>query len=376
MKIGIACYPTYGGSGVVATELGKNLARRGHEVHFFSYAIPSRLNEFLENIYFHEVEVPQYPLFKYPPYALSLATKMADIAVYERLDLIHVHYAIPHAISAYLSREMIAQQHALKIITTLHGTDITLVGVDPSFMRITRFGIDRSDAVTAVSHFLKEETRRTFEPRLPIHVIHNFIEEHPLQEHVCGHLKKRLAPEGEFILVHLSNFRPVKRVLDVLEVALRVKRKVAVKVLFIGDGPDRSLAEQRARALGMEHDVIFVGKQENIYPFLTIGDVFIMPSALESFGLAALEAMSCGVPCVTSRVGGLPEIMKDGITGFTAEVGDVEAMSEHVLTILHNPDLKQRLSRTAREYAFDHFHVNRIIPQYLQLYESLKEESK
>ncbi|NOX36404.1 MAG: N-acetyl-alpha-D-glucosaminyl L-malate synthase BshA [Calditrichaeota bacterium] len=372
MKIGIACYPTYGGSGVVATELGKNLARRGHEVHFFSYALPYRLNEFLENIFFHEVEVPQYPLFKYPPYALSLATKMAEIAVHEKLDFIHVHYAIPHAISAYLSREMIADQHTVRIITTLHGTDITLVGVDPSFMRITRFGINRSDAVTAVSQFLKEETERTFEPKVPIHVIHNFIEEHPLQEQVCGHLKERLAPHGEPILVHLSNFRPVKRVLDVLEIAARVRRKLAVKLLFIGDGPDRSLAEQKARELKMEQNVIFLGKQENIYPFLTIGDVFIMPSALESFGLAALEAMSCGVPCVTSRVGGLKEIMRDGITGFTAEVGDVETMSEHVLHILQNPDLKQRLSRSAREYAFDNFHVDRIIPQYLALYESLQ----
>lgn len=371
MKIGITCYPTYGGSGVVATELGKALAQRGHEIHFFSYALPYRLNEFLEGIYFHEVEVPQYPLFKYPPYALALATKIATIALQEKLDIIHAHYAIPHAISAYLAREMIADKHRICIITTLHGTDITLVGADPSFMDITRFGINQSDAVTVVSEFLKEETLRVFKPDVPLHVIYNFIAEHPLQKHVCQHLRERLAPHDEFILLHLSNFRPVKRVQDVVEIAYRVSQEVPVRLVMIGDGPERSMAEQRAHELGIKEKVVFLGKQENIYPILSIGDVFLMPSSLESFGLAALEAMCCGVPCVTSDAGGLKEVMREGVTGFMRPVGDVEGMSQAVLHILKDPQLKNRLSQECRKYALQRFHVDRIILQYLHLYQTV-----
>ncbi len=371
MKIGIACYPTYGGSGIVATELGKHLADAGHEIHFFSYEQPFRLSEFYENVIFHEIVVPNYPLFKYPPYALALATEMAEVSIREKLDILHVHYAIPHAISAYLSREMIRDIHPVKVVTTLHGTDITLVGVDPAFMRITRFGIDNSDAVTAVSRYLKGKTEEIFTPQQPISVIYNFIEEHPLQQKVCDHLRQRLAPNNEFILMHLSNFRPVKRVVDVVEIAHRVRQKLPIQLVFVGDGPDRPLAERRCRELGMEKVVHFLGKQENIYPILSVADVFLMPSIQESFGLAALEAMSCGVPCVTSDAGGLPEIMREGVTGYVVPAGQLDEMAERVIRILTEPGLLDRLRKSAREFAFDNFHVSKILPQYLNLYQQL-----
>lgn len=371
MKIGISCYPTYGGSGIVATELGKNLAQRGHEVHFIAYALPYRLNEYYDNILFHEVKVPEYPLFEYPPYALALATKLADIAIHEKLDLIHGHYAIPHAISAYLAREMIRDQHRLKIITTLHGTDITLVGADPSFLRITQYGINRSDAVTAVSDFLRSETIKTFNPSLPIRVIYNFIKEHPLQNSACAQLRKRYAPRGEPILIHLSNFRPVKRVLDTILVAKRVLEKIPIRLVLIGDGPDRPIAEKMSRELGIEKDVIFLGKQEEVYCLLSLGDVFLMPSQLESFGLAALEAMACGLPCISSNAGGLTELNVHGESGFVAPVGDVEQMSQFVIKTLKEPGLIEKLSHQARERAFKHFHSDIIIPQYITLYEEV-----
>ncbi len=371
MKIGIACYPTYGGSGIVATELGKHLAEAGHEIHFFSYEQPFRLTEFYQNVIFHEIVVPNYPLFKYPPYALALATEMAEVSIREKLDIIHVHYAIPHAISAYLTREMIQETYAVKVVTTLHGTDITLVGVDPSFMRITRFSIDQSDAVTSVSQYLRQKTVEIFKPRRPIQVIYNFIEEHPLQQKVCQHLRQRLAPNGEFILMHLSNFRPVKRAVDVVDIAHRVRNQVPIQLVFVGDGPDRPLAERRAVELGLGEQVHFLGKQENIYPILSVADVFLMPSVQESFGLAALEAMSCGVPCVTSDAGGLPEIMRNGVTGFIVPVGQLNDMAQRVVEILTTPGLLKRLRKSAREFAFDHFHVSKILPRYLQLYEAV-----
>jgi N-acetyl-alpha-D-glucosaminyl L-malate synthase BshA len=371
MKIGISCYPTYGGSGIVATELGKNLAQRGHEIHFIAYALPYRLNEYYDNIFFHEVKVPEYPLFEYPPYALALATKLADIAIHEKLDLIHVHYAIPHAISAYLAREMIRDQHRLKIITTLHGTDITLVGADPSFLRITQYGINRSDAVTAVSEFLKSETIKTFNPTKPIKVIHNFIKEHPQQNTVCNQLRKRYAPNGESILIHLSNFRPVKRVLDTILIAKRVLEEISIRLVLIGDGPDRPIAEKMSRELGIENDVVFLGKQEEVYFLLSLGDIFLMPSQSESFGLAALEAMACGLPCITSNAGGLTELNIHGESGFVAPVGDVEQMSGYVLKILKEPGFKEMLSHQARERAFKSFHSDIIIPQYINLYEEV-----
>lgn len=371
MKIGISCYPTYGGSGVVATELGKNLALRGHEIHFITYALPYRLNRFYDNIYFHEVKVPEYPLFEYPPYDLALATKMAEIALHEKLDLIHAHYAIPHAISAYMAKQMVRDKHPLKIITTLHGTDITLVGADASFMRITEYSINHSDAVTAVSHYLKDETIKTFNPQAPIRVIYNFIEEHPMQQNTCEHLRRKLAPNNEPILAHLSNFRPVKRVMDVIEIARIILEYMPIKVIMVGDGPDRHPAETLAREYGISDRVVFLGKQEEIYLPLSTADVFLMPSGSESFGLAALEAMSCGVPCITSDAGGLREVNKHGVSGFVAPLGDVEKMSEYVMQILRDPALKKKLSIGARKNALDNFHVDIIIPQYLQLYQEV-----
>lgn len=371
MKIGISCYPTYGGSGIVATELGKHLAQRGHEIHFITYALPYRLSGYYNNIFFHEVKVPEYPLFEYPPYALALATKVADIAIHEKLDLIHVHYAIPHALSAYLAREMIQDQHPLKVITTLHGTDITLVGADPSFMRITQYSINKSDAVTTVSEFLKQETIKTFNPEVPIEVIYNFISDHPQQLVDCKELRKQFSPAGDPILVHLSNFRPVKRVMDILEITKIVLNEMPVKLVLIGDGPDRAIAEQKCRELNIEKDVIFLGKQEDVYCMLSIGDVFLMPSQTESFGLAALEAMSCGLPCITSNAGGLPELNLDGVTGFTAPVGDVASMSQSVLKILKDPALRERLSMQARKHAIESFDSDNIIPQYIKLYEEV-----
>ncbi len=371
MKIGISCYPTYGGSGVVATELGKNLARLGHEVHFMAYALPYRLKDFSDRIFYHEVKVINYPLFDYPPYSLALATKMAEIARYQQLDIVHAHYAIPHAISAYLAREMIKAYHPLKIVTTLHGTDITLVGRDPSFLDVTKFSIDQSDAVTAVSRYLRDRTIETFHPNRPIEVIYNFIEDHPDHLRKCEKLLQRIAPHGEKVIAHLSNFRPVKRVVDVIEVAYRVKQQMPVKVLMIGDGPERSRAESRARELGIAQDVYFLGKQDDVYLLLSSADIFLMPSELESFGLAALEAMVCGVPAITSNAGGLPELVKEGISGYTVPVGDVERMSEIILALFQDPARLERLSQSARQYALDNFHVDKIIPQYIQLYENV-----
>ena len=369
MKIGIVCYPTYGGSGVVATELGKNLAKLGHEVHFIAYALPYRLNDFFDRVYYHEVKVLEYPLFEYPPYSLALATKIAEIARYQKLDLIHAHYAIPHAISAYLAKEMIKDDQDLKIITTLHGTDITLVGRDPSFLEVTRFGIEKSDMVSAVSNYLRDKTYETFKVSKPIEVIYNFVEEHPEQTKKCNDLRMKIAPAGEKIISHLSNFRPVKRVVDIIEIAYRVLQKMPVKVMMIGDGPERSVAEAHARELNIFEHITFLGKQENVYLLLSMSDLFLMPSRLESFGLAALEAMSCGVPCITSNAGGLPELVKDGISGFTAEVGDVEKMAELGIRVLQDDALRKDLSQKTRHYALDRFNVSKIIPLCINMYE-------
>jgi N-acetyl-alpha-D-glucosaminyl L-malate synthase BshA len=371
MKIGIVCYPTYGGSGVVATELGKNLAKRGHEIHFIAYALPYRLNDFYENVFYHEVKVLEYPLFEYPPYSLALASKMAEIARYQNLDLIHVHYAIPHAISAHLAKEMIRDHHPLKIITTLHGTDITLVGRDPSFLEVTRFSIEKSDSVTAVSKYLKDKTIEFFNTEKEIEVIYNFIEDLPDQKKKCDELRHKVAPNGEKIISHLSNFRPVKRVEDVISVAHKVSQQIPVKVMMIGDGPERSKAESLARDLNIAEHVVFLGKQDNVYLLLSSSDVFIMPSNLESFGLAALEAMVCGIPCITSNAGGLVELVKDGISGYTANVGDVDDMAEKTLKLLKDPKLLAQLSESSRHYALENFHEEKIIPQYIRLYEKV-----
>jgi N-acetyl-alpha-D-glucosaminyl L-malate synthase BshA len=371
MKIGIACYPTYGGSGIVATELGKNLARRGHEVHFISYAMPYRLTGFFSNILFHEVKVPDYPLFEYPPYALALASQIATVALNEKLDIIHAHYAIPHAVSACLAREIIQNEHQLKVVTTLHGTDITLVGSDPSFKLITQYGINQSNAVTAVSNYLKEATIKTFEPQVPIQVIYNFIDGPQVSKDDCRCFREKFAPNGEPILIHLSNFRPVKRVKDTIEITRLVKEVMPVKLVLLGDGPERAQAELLVKKYKLENDVFFLGKQEDVYCMLNIGDIFLMPSDSESFGLAALEAMSCGLPCVTSNAGGLPELNVHGVTGFTAPVGDVKTMSEYVLELIRTPGLLEKFSKQAKEHAFSNFHSDKIINQYIELYQSV-----
>ena len=371
MKIGITCYPTYGGSGVVATELGKNLARLGHEVHFMAYAIPYKLNAYYDKIFYHEVKVSDYPLFEYPPYSLALASAIAEIARYKSLDIIHAHYAIPHAVSAYLAKKMLEKHHDLKVVTTLHGTDITLVGKDPSFLEVTRFGIDQSDAVTAVSRYLREKTYEIFQCSSDIQVIYNFIEEHPDQKGSCPELRQSIAPNGEKIISHLSNFRPVKRVVDVIEAANLVMQKMPVKVMMIGDGPERSLAEKRARELKIDQHIHFLGKQENVFLLLGTSDVFLMPSQLESFGLAALEAMSCGIPCVTSKAGGLVELVKEGVNGFTVPVGDTAAMAEKILHIISDDSTYRKISSSTREYAFQNFHADKIIPKYIELYQKV-----
>ncbi len=371
MKIGIVCYPTYGGSGIVATELGKILARYQHEVHFIAYAMPYRLNQYYENIYYHEVKVLQYPLFEYPPYSLALASKLAEIALYEKLDIAHVHYAIPHAVSACLAKEMIKEKHQLKVVTTLHGTDITLVGADPSFLTVTRFGIEKSDKVTAVSNYLRQKTIESFDITKPIEVIYNFIEEHPEQGKTSEELRRRIAPHGEQIISHLSNFRPVKRVVDVIDIVHRVRQKIPVKAIMIGDGPERSKAECRARELNISEHVHFLGKQDNIYLLLSNSDVFLMTSNLESFGLAALEAMACGVPCVTSNTGGLKELVADGISGYTADVGDINKMAELVVSILQDSKQKEKLSTSSKAYAFEHFHFKKVVPHYINLYKEV-----
>jgi N-acetyl-alpha-D-glucosaminyl L-malate synthase BshA len=371
MRIGIVCYPTYGGSGIVATELGKNLATRGHEVHFISYAMPYRLKEYYDNVFYHEVKILDYPLFEFPPYSLALASKMAEIARYQNLDILHVHYAIPHAISAYLAKEMVKDHHPIKIITTLHGTDITLVGRDPSFLEVTRFSIEQSDAVTAVSQYLRDKTIEFFDIKKEIEVIYNFIEEQPDQRKKCDELRLRIAPHGEKIISHLSNFRPVKRVEDVIDVAHKMSEKMPIKVMMIGDGPERSKAEARARELNISEHVQFLGKQDNVYLLLSLSDLFIMPSNLESFGLAALEAMACGVPCITSNAGGLVELVKEGVSGFTTEVGDVDKMAEYALQVFSESGLLEKLKQSSRAYALKNFHVNKIIPQYIDLYQKI-----
>ncbi len=376
MKIGIVCYPTYGGSGIVATELGKYLAKLGHEVHFVAYALPSRLNEYFDNVFYHEVKVLDYPLFEYPPYSLALASKLAEIVRYQRLDLLHAHYAIPHATSAYLAREILKNEYPLKVVTTLHGTDITLVGRDPSFMEVTRFSIEQSDGITAVSNYLREKTIEIFGIKKPIEVIYNFIEEQPDQTKKCQDLRRRIAPVGEIILSHLSNFRPVKQVEDVIEIVYRVMQVRPAKLIMIGDGPERSKAEARARELNISDHVHFLGKQDNIYLLLSSSDVFLMPSRLESFGLAALEAMSCGVPCVTSDAGGLKELVKNGVSGFTAPVGDIDRMAQLVLQIVKDQKTWEKMSAQCREYAFQNFHANKIIPQYLNLYKKVISETE
>jgi N-acetyl-alpha-D-glucosaminyl L-malate synthase BshA len=374
MKIGITCYPTYGGSGVVATELGIELAARGHEIHFITYSQPFRLTGRESNIRYHEVPVSNYPLFEYPPYDLALATRMAEVAEFHSLDLLHVHYAIPHSVSALLARQMLAARGKhLPFITTLHGTDITLVGLDRSYLPITKFGIDESDGVTAISSDLRNRTRDNLGVTRDIEVIRNFVncDFYQRDPELVAQQRPRFARPGEKLLVHLSNFRPVKRVLDVIEIFARVARALPARLLLIGDGPERSAAEFLAMRLNLADRVDFVGKQENVNELLALSDLMLMPSELESFGLAALEAMACRVPAIATRVGGVPELIDDGVNGLLYEVGDVESMAEGALSLLSNPDRLEAFSTAARRTAQDHFCASRIIPHYERFYDQI-----
>jgi N-acetyl-alpha-D-glucosaminyl L-malate synthase BshA len=366
MRIGIVCYPTYGGSGVIATELGKALARKGHQIHFISYALPMRLDGFQGDVFFHEVEMSSYPLFEFPLYTPALASKIVEVTRFEKLDLVHAHYAIPHAISAYLAREIMKKE--LKIITTLHGTDITLVGLEPSYLPAMKFSIEQSDGVTAVSRFLREKTTTNYGIDKEIAVIPNFVETAKYRRVPNSEVCARFAPKGERILIHVSNFRAVKRVPDVIRIFNEVQKKVPSSLLLVGDGPDRSSCELLVRELGIQDHVRFLGKQVELVPLLSVSDLMLMPSQSESFGLSALEAMSCEVPVISSSVGGLPELQVHGETGYIAEIGDIDRMARYAIELLSN-DAKLALFRAAcRRRAVDNFDVNRIVNQYESYY--------
>ena len=377
MKIGITCYPTYGGSGVVATELGIELAARGHDIHFITYSQPFRLTGREANIHFHEVAVSNYPLFEHPPYDLALATRMAEVAEFYSLDLLHVHYAIPHSVSAYLAQKMVQSQSLaahgryLPFITTLHGTDITLVGLDRSYLPITRFGIEESDGVTAISSYLRDRTYEAFNITSKIEVIRNFVncDVYVRNPDLVASMRPRYAKANERLLVHLSNFRPVKRVTDVVEVFARVARALPARLMLIGDGPDRSAAEYLAARHGIQDRVHFLGKQDNVNELLPLADLMIMPSEMESFGLAALEAMACSVPAIATRVGGVPELIESGTNGLLFNVGDIDGMSSAAIALLGDTGRLSRMAAAARKTAQDHFCASRIIPLYEGYYE-------
>ncbi|MCX7983399.1 MAG: N-acetyl-alpha-D-glucosaminyl L-malate synthase BshA [Bacteroidetes bacterium] len=368
MRIGITCYPTYGGSGVVATELGKALAKRGHIVHFISYAIPSRLTGYYDNVIYHEVEISTYPLFDFPLYTLALASKMVEVTRYEKLDILHCHYAIPHATSAYLAKKIL-EPYAPVIITTLHGTDITLVGLEPSFLPLMKFTIEQSDGVTAVSRFLREKTLTHYGIEKEIEVIPNFVDTNQFQR-IKQHRCSAYSQQGVKIIVHTSNFRPVKRVPDVIRIFYEIQKKVPSILLLIGDGPERSLCEHLCRELHIEDKVKFLGKQQEIVPILSCADLFLMPSQSESFGLSALEAMACEVPVISSSVGGLPELQVHGQTGYIAEIGDIDRMARYAIELLTNPSKHKTFASAARQRAL-HFDAERIVPLYEQFYEKI-----
>ena len=377
MKIGITCYPVYGGSGVVATELGKALAARGHQIHFIAYSLPFRLAHVTGNIYFHEVSVNTYPLFEYPPYSLALTSKMVDAVKHEELDLLHVHYAIPHATSAVQARQILESEGiTVPVVTTLHGTDITLVGRDPSFAPVVTYSINESDGVTAVSEFLRDETLEHFAIKQDIEVIPNFIDAQRFRRGNKEHFKQAICPNGEKVIVHVSNFRPVKRAQDVVRVFHRLREdNLNVKLLLVGDGPDRVPTEHLARELNVYDDVRFLGKQEPIEEILSIADVFMMPSGSETFGLAGLEAMACNVPVVCSDIGGLPELVVDGESGFLCPLGDVDTLTERTRRILTDDDLHERMSKAARHRAVEEFDIDRIVPRYEAYYEEVIERT-
>jgi N-acetyl-alpha-D-glucosaminyl L-malate synthase BshA len=367
MRIGITCYPTYGGSGVVATELGMELAARGHEIHFITYANPIRLDDDYPRIFYHEVHVTDYPLFQYPPYSLALSSRMAEVARTANLDLLHVHYAIPHSISAWLASQMV-EERRLPVVTTLHGTDVTLVGMDPSYLPITRFSIEKSDGVTAISEHLRSRTHDVLGVKREISVIYNSVNCDLYRPQRDPELRARYALPDERILIHLSNFRPVKRVLDCVRAFAKIVPQVAARLLMVGDGPDRAAAEMLARELGVEDRVVFLGKQVRVAHLLPIADVMLVPSEMESFGLAALEAMACGVPAVASCVGGLPEVVTDGEDGFLVPVGDTDAVAAAALRLLEDGALYSRVAAAARRTAETRFSASTIVPLYEEFY--------
>ncbi|WP_116125548.1 N-acetyl-alpha-D-glucosaminyl L-malate synthase BshA [Lewinella sp. IMCC34183] len=377
MKIGVVCYPTYGGSGVLATELGLGLARRGHEIHFITYRRPARLGFFHENVFYHEVDSgADYPLFEFAPYETSLASKLVDVVENYSLDLLHVHYAVPHAAVAYMARKILMSRgRYVPFVTTLHGTDITLVGSNPAFAPTITFAINKSDGVTAVSDALKQSTLDNFEVSRPIEVIYNFIDFARFKRDNKEHFKRAIAPHGERILIHVSNFRPVKRVDDVIYIFKIINDQTPSKLLLIGDGPERNKCEDLSRRLGLTKDIRFLGKQDAVEELLAVADVFLLPSASESFGLAALEAMACQVPVVSSDVGGIPEVNIDGVTGYTSGVGMVDKMAEDVLKIFESEETLQRFRAAALEQA-ERFDINNIIPRYEAFYQKVLEHSQ
>jgi N-acetyl-alpha-D-glucosaminyl L-malate synthase BshA len=371
VKIGITCYPTYGGSGAVATELGIALAGRGHEIHFITYRQPFRLPAFLPNVFFHEVDVGRYPLFEYPPYDLALAVRMHEVVLAHGLEILHCHYAIPHATSAWIAREMLRKQHQdVKVITTLHGTDITLVGQDPSFNAITKFSIERSDRLTAVSEYLRRETYHAFGcTACDVKVVYNFIDPDLYNRERYRSLKDELG-RSHPVFMHISNFRRVKRVRDIIGIFAKVNAELPSRLLMVGDGPERVVAEDETRRLGLDASVSFLGKIENVAPLLASADLFLLPSETESFGLGALEALASGVPVICTRVGGLPEVVRDGETGFMCEVGDVDGMARLSLDLLRDPERWEQMSRVAAADARARFSESEIVSQYEQVYKT------
>lgn len=371
MKIGIVCYPTFGGSGVVATELGKALAANGHQIHFITYSQPARLDFFSENLYYHEVTISKYPLFDFPPYELALASKLVDVVRFEKLDVLHVHYAIPHASAAFMAKQILATYGInIPVVTTLHGTDITLVGKDASYSPVVTFSINQSDGVTAVSENLKEETLSHFDIKREIRVIPNFIDLNRFNLQPRQHFKQAIAPGDERVLVHTSNFRKVKRTTDVIRIFKKVQEKIPSKLLMVGDGPERTAAEQLSRELGVANDIRFLGKQDAIEEILSVSDLFLIPSGSESFGLAALEAMACKVPVISSNTGGLPELNVDGVTGFLSDIGDVDSMAANAIHILEDCDRLEQFKEAALNRAKD-FQLANIMPLYEQYYQEV-----
>lgn len=376
MKIGIVCYPTFGGSGVMATELGLALEQKGHEIHFITYKQPVRLNGYKPNVYYHEVSIPNYPLFDFPPYETSLASTIVNVAINHQLDILHVHYAIPHASSAYFAKQILKEYNIdLPFITTLHGTDITLVGKDKSYSHIVDFSINKSDAVTAVSENLRTETLKNFCVSKDIKVITNFIDPNRFRIRESKINKKVFAPHDEKILVHVSNFRKVKRVEDVIHIFEKVNKEIPSKLLMIGDGPERQSAEDMCRKLGICTDIKYLGKQEQLEEILSLSDLFLLTSEYESFGLAALEAMACGVPIITTNAGGLSEVNKDGYSGYLSDVGDIDKMAKDALSILSDDATLQQFKENALEHATT-FSIDKLLPQYEELYKEVIAQSQ